>query len=60
MGSGAMMYIPSFIKNGSGAQKLMGGIHKHTDSMVITWAYHYFLKKESRLTSRLESLAFLE
>jgi hypothetical protein len=25
MGSGAMIYIPSFIKFGSGVQKLMGG-----------------------------------
>jgi hypothetical protein len=25
MGSGAMIYIPSFIKNGSGIQKLMRG-----------------------------------
>jgi hypothetical protein len=25
MGSGAMIYIPSFIKIGSGTQKLMGG-----------------------------------
>jgi hypothetical protein len=34
MGSGAMIYsyIPSFIKIGSGIQKLMkGGIHRHTD-----------------------------
>jgi hypothetical protein len=28
MNSGAMMYIPSFIKIGSGIQKLMGGIHR--------------------------------
>jgi hypothetical protein len=27
MGSGAMMHIPSFIKTGSGIQKLMEGIH---------------------------------
>jgi hypothetical protein len=33
MGSGAMIYIPSFIKTGSGIQKLIGGIHRHTDSM---------------------------
>jgi hypothetical protein len=31
MGSGAMIYIPSFIKVGSSIQKFMGGIH----SMVI-------------------------
>jgi hypothetical protein len=29
--SGAMTYIPRFIKIGSGIQKLMGGIHRHAD-----------------------------
>jgi hypothetical protein len=31
MGSGAVIYIPSFIKIGSGIQKLIGGIHRHTN-----------------------------
>jgi hypothetical protein len=36
-GSVAIIYIPRFIiKVGSGIQKLIGGIHRHTDSMVIT------------------------
>jgi hypothetical protein len=35
MGSGAMICIPSFIKIGSDVQKLIGGIHRHTDSMEI-------------------------
>jgi hypothetical protein len=35
MGSGAMIYIPNFIKVGSGIQKLIGGIYRHTDSMEI-------------------------
>jgi hypothetical protein len=35
MGSGAMLYIPSFIKIGSDSQKLIGEIHRHTDSMEI-------------------------
>jgi hypothetical protein len=35
MGSGAMIYIPSFLKIGSGIQKLIGEIHRHTDSMEI-------------------------
>jgi hypothetical protein len=35
MGSGAMIYIPSFIKIGSTFQKLIGGIHRDTDSMEI-------------------------
>jgi hypothetical protein len=32
MGSGAVIYVPCFIKIGSGVQKLMGGGggHKHT------------------------------
>jgi hypothetical protein len=37
MGSDAMIYIPSFIKMGSGIQKLMlGGDSQLGDSMVIT------------------------
>jgi hypothetical protein len=35
VGSFAMIYIPSFIKIGSGIQKLIGRIHRHADSMVI-------------------------
>jgi hypothetical protein len=30
MGSGAMIFMPRFIKSGSGIQKLMKGIHRHT------------------------------
>jgi hypothetical protein len=36
MGSDAMMYVPNFIKIGSGVQKLIGRIHRHTDSMVVS------------------------
>jgi hypothetical protein len=36
IGSDAMIYIPSFIKIGSGIQNLIWGIHRHTDSKVIT------------------------
>jgi hypothetical protein len=37
MGSGSMIYsyIPSFIKIGSDIQKLIRGIHRHTDSTKI-------------------------
>jgi hypothetical protein len=35
MGSGGVTYIPSFIKIGSAVQKLMGGICRRTDGMVI-------------------------
>jgi hypothetical protein len=34
IGSGAMMYIPSFKKIVSDIKKLMGG-HRHADSMEI-------------------------
>jgi hypothetical protein len=37
MGSGAVIYVPSLIKIGSGIQKLMGGnTQTHTDSNVIS------------------------
>jgi hypothetical protein len=35
MGSVAMIYIPSFIKIGSGIQKLLKGIARHMDRMEI-------------------------
>lgn len=35
MGSVAMMYVPSFMKVGSGIQKLVGLIHRYTESMEI-------------------------
>jgi hypothetical protein len=34
-GSNVMIYVPSFIKIGSGVQKFIGGIHRHTDRMLI-------------------------
>jgi hypothetical protein len=36
MGSGAMIYIPSFIKTGSVIQKLKGGIHGHSHTDTQT------------------------
>jgi hypothetical protein len=36
VGSDGMIYIPSFIKIDSYIQKLMRGIHRHTDSMIIS------------------------
>jgi hypothetical protein len=35
MGSGAMIYIPNFIKIGSGIQKPIAGIHRHTDMIEV-------------------------
>jgi hypothetical protein len=47
MGSGAMIYLPSFIKFGSGIQKLTGGTHRqHGDRVCLIL---FFQNKESRL-----------
>jgi hypothetical protein len=44
-GSGAMIYIPSFIKIGSAIQKLLGGnTYRHAVSKVSSQAYFYFYK----------------
>jgi hypothetical protein len=34
LGSGAMIYIPSFIKIGSGIQKLIVGIHRQQGDLI--------------------------
>jgi hypothetical protein len=50
MGSVARIYVPSFIEIGSGIQKLIGGIHRHTQT--ATWSHKptlFFQNKESRL-----------
>jgi hypothetical protein len=50
MDSGAMIYVPSFMKIGSGIRKLMGGIHRHKQqgyliSLFLFSAYYpYFVK----------------
>jgi hypothetical protein len=38
IGSGAVIYVPSFIRIGSIIQKLIGGggIHRHTDKQTAT------------------------
>jgi hypothetical protein len=48
MGSGAMIYIPCFIKIGSGIQKFIRGIHRHRDSKVISCASLHFLNNIER------------
>jgi hypothetical protein len=35
LGSGAIIYIPSFIKTGLSTQKLVDGTHRHTESMMF-------------------------
>jgi hypothetical protein len=48
MGSGAMIYIPSFIKIVSGIQKLIGGIHRHTDGDLISLLLFFKIRKVGR------------
>jgi hypothetical protein len=36
MGSDAVIYVPSSIKTDSSIQKLIRGIHRYTDSNVIS------------------------
>jgi hypothetical protein len=52
MGSGAMIYIPSFIKNGSTIRKLIGGGGTQTHrqrgdfiNLLLFLAYFSYLKK---------------
>jgi hypothetical protein len=50
MGSGAMIYIPSFIKTGSGIQMLMEGIHRqHGQYGDLISMLLFFQNKGSRL-----------
>jgi hypothetical protein len=58
MGSGAMIYVPSFIKIGSGIQKLIGGgyTYRHADTHMQEGELirlHSFSENEH---SRLETL----
>jgi hypothetical protein len=59
MGSGAVIYIPSFIKIGSGVQKLIEGIHRDTHTHTHTHGQQrdlislLFQNKESRLKGGL-------
>jgi hypothetical protein len=36
MGSGAVIYVPSFIQIGSGIQKLIGGIRRQQGDLIRT------------------------
>jgi hypothetical protein len=45
MGSVGVIYAPSFIKIDAGIQKLIGGIRRHINSLVIPYAYLNLKKK---------------
>jgi hypothetical protein len=50
MGSGAVIYVPSFIKTSSGVQKLIGegGIQRHTHRQqrdLISLLYYFKIRK---------------
>jgi hypothetical protein len=44
MGSGAMKYIPSFIKIGSDIEKLKGGIHRREEDRISLF-YFFEIRK---------------
>jgi hypothetical protein len=45
MGSGSMIYIPSFIKIGSGIQKLIGGIHRQHGDLISLLSFFFKIRK---------------
>jgi hypothetical protein len=47
MGSGAMLYIPNFIKISSDIQKLIGRIHRQQGDLISLLSFYQ--NKESRL-----------
>jgi hypothetical protein len=51
MGSGAIIYIPSFVKIGSCSRKLMGrgGVHRHRQYGDLISLFSFFENKESML-----------
>jgi hypothetical protein len=70
MGSGAVIYVPSFIQIGSGIQKLIGGgVQSEGERETHTWEgggakrSHkptlFFQNKESRLKMLLDSMQTL-
>jgi hypothetical protein len=59
MGSGALIYVPSFIKIGSVIQKLIRAHRQtHTDNNVISWPALFFQNKGSRLKMDLREIGW--
>jgi hypothetical protein len=55
MGSGAVTYVPSFIKIGSGIEKLIRG-YTHRQQRDLISLLYFFQNKESRLTAIIQIL----
>jgi hypothetical protein len=56
-GLNVMIYVSSLIKIDSDIQKLVGGgwgVHRHTDSTMISLAYFYFFK--TRIISQKDTI----
>jgi hypothetical protein len=49
MGSGAVIYIPSFVKIGSGVQKLIRGTDRQQGDLISLLYFILFQNKESGL-----------
>jgi hypothetical protein len=49
IGSGAIVYVPRFIKNVSGIQKMMGGYTDTQEDTDCISLFLFFLNKEGRL-----------
>jgi hypothetical protein len=59
MGSSTMIYIPSFIKIGSGIQKLIwGNARAHTQHSDLISLLLFFQNKESKLKMTTNCLCF--
>jgi hypothetical protein len=58
MGSSAMIFVPTFIKTGSGIHKMVRGeAHRHTDLISL---FTFFQNKEIRLKMKCMSRVGLE
>jgi hypothetical protein len=63
MGSGAVICIPSFIKIGSGIEKLIGGdtqTHRQQGDLISLLSFKKEKRKESRLKNVILPLSFSE
>jgi hypothetical protein len=62
MDSGAVIYVPSLIKNGSAVQKLIAGdtqTHAHGQQRDLTSLLHFFQNKGNRLKMGTTSMCYM-